>query len=358
MSFIVGVRRRRNTPGLFGLVAALGLVSPSVSASEPESPVIPPAPPEAFPAALDLTWDAPEGCSSAAAIEARIEAMLSGAPRGVGVARVEAVVTRVPGGVTMDLRTTYDGRADVRTVNARTCRALEDSTAVLLAIALEPTLAAEPPEPRPEPIAADPSVLPQQPRKRPAEPRPRPSSNSTTHRVPSGPAPSSTPAVTPTGSVALGGERGMFGQTPPAGRVDIGIAARRWRIEAQGRYFAPRRRTGDDAAVLVQAGTGGLRGCWTPHVGSWVLAACGGAEAGGLWAASRNLDPAERGVGPIVGMNAAFEVGRRLGPIELWGGLEAFGRIWGTRIRLRNAPLLEPSPVSVRFGLGVRFGPK
>ncbi|MEM6295905.1 MAG: hypothetical protein AAGA54_31830, partial [Myxococcota bacterium] len=159
------------------------------------APSIPPPPPEdPFPAAFELIWDAPSGCSSAEAIEARVAALLDGAPRGQGTAQVHAAVTEAPTGVTMTLTTTYAGRSDARTVTSPSCGSLEEATALLLAIALEPRLApAETPKPAPEPEPEPEPEPPQQPAR--VEPPAR-----ATPRSPS--PPTLPPAVTPEPRVA------------------------------------------------------------------------------------------------------------------------------------------------------------
>ncbi|MEM6292775.1 MAG: hypothetical protein AAGA54_15990 [Myxococcota bacterium] len=266
----------------------------------------------------------------------------------------------------MTLTTTYAGRSDARTVTSPSCGSLEEATALLLAIALEPRLApAETPKPAPEPEPEPEPEPPQQPAR--VEPPAR-----ATPRSPS--PPSLPPAVTaepraaaaspgrrerrlkPSVAAAVGAEWGQIRQPTVAVRLDVGLAAERWRIDAQGRYFAPRRREAAAAVLLMQAGTAGVRGCWTPSLGPWRLAGCAGAEGGALRLDTRALSPAEQRVGPLVGATTAFEVGRRVGGVELWAGVEAFARLWATRVQVQGDPLLVPWPVSPRLWLGARLG--
>ena len=335
---------------MLGLLLGLRLAAPQIPPPPPEDP---------FPAAFELTWDAPAGCSSAAAIEARVAALLEGVARGEGVAVVHATVTQAPDGVTMALTTTYAGRSDARTVTSASCASLEEATALLLAIALEPRLA-----PEPEPEGGEPEGGELEPDdvepEGPTLERP-PAPSVATAPEPDGPRRRSTPLLAGgapgwTAAVAVGGEWGQIRQPTFGVRVDVGVAQSRWRAEVQGRYFAPRRREAAAAVVLMQAGTAGLRGCWTPSAGEWHLATCGGAEAGALRLDSRELTPPEQRVGPLVGATAAVEVARTVGAAELWLGVDAFVRIWATRVRVQGDDLLVPWPISPRVWLGARFG--
>ena len=370
VSFILVVAPNLHMRLRLGLIASLSLVATRADAREHVSGVGPPSharvagDEEAFPKALELTWNAPEGCTDARAIEARIAALLNGASRGRGVARVRGEVERVATGVKMTMHTEYAGRVDVRVVESPSCGSLEEAAALLLAIALEPRLAdehldaglgatAEPtqvnvPPPRPD-VTRGPEPLPPRPTRAP--------SVSVVSLEVDPPARSEEPPVpiALTLGVGAGGEWGLIRQPMLALRGDVGVAGDAWRIEAQGRYLAPRRRVEGDAAVLLQAGTAGLRGCWTPDVHWARLALCGGGEAGGMRAETRNVAPAGRRVGPLGGFNGALEVSRTLGAVELWGGVDAFVPVQANRVKVDGDLVFAPAPISPRLTVGVRF---
>ncbi|MBK8241494.1 MAG: hypothetical protein IPK74_38785 [Deltaproteobacteria bacterium] len=103
------------------------------------APATMPAPPD--PRELELHWRAPADCPSREELERRIHALLPDAPSGEGVLVIEGEVTRTETAATLMLRSTYEGRSDTRTITSPTCAELTETTAVLVAIALEPSAA-------------------------------------------------------------------------------------------------------------------------------------------------------------------------------------------------------------------------
>jgi hypothetical protein len=325
-----------------------------------------PAPPEEpYPATLDLQWNAPPGCSSAASIESRIAALLSGPPRGDGEAKVIADVEATSRGVHMTLTTTFAGATDVREVDSASCEALADATAVLLAVSLEPGLDAgaetqpEPGTPQPEPgppRTAAPATLPGPPQL-PAIPS---SSSPATHpvtvdsaRPPEAGAPR---RVAAHGYIGGGAEWGAVQDWTGVVQAGLGVRgrARPWAAEIGGTYVVPRRHDGG----LYQVGAVGLRGCWTPRRGPWALLACGGGEFGLLRVDTRGLVPTRSVTGPSHGVTAS------LGALWQRRRLAAFVRSEGVTLLSRSRTTTggaDPEEraaqraVSVRLMLGVRF---
>lgn len=323
-----------------------------------------PAPPEEpFPATLDLQWNAPPGCSSADAIEARIEALLSGPPRGDGEAQVVANVVRTRRGVHMTLTTTFEGAADVREVESASCDALADATAVLLAVSLEPSLELEPkpvePEPEPEPESAPipPPLAPEAPE--PPEPPPRmplsvPVESTTVASAPN-PEPESERPPAVHGYVVGGAERGAVQGWAGAVQAGLGVRgrARPWAVEAGGTYVTPRREDGG----LYQVGAGHVRACWTPGRGPWALLACGGGELGLLRVDTRALVPARTRTGPSHGLAASVAGLWQRRRVGLFARVEGVGLLARSRTTTAGDPPQERSaqrPVSLRLMLGVR----
>lgn len=322
---------------------------------------VPALPEEPYPATLDLQWNAPPGCSSADAIEARIEALLSGPPRGDGEAKVVADVRRVSGGVHMTLTTTFAGAADVREVESGSCEALADATAVLLAVSLEPGLEAEveaDAEPQPEPapsLEPGPVILPEPPQL-PATPSSEPPEPAVEVSVPPTDDPDPVPLVAVHGFVSGGGERGAVQDWTGVVQAGLGVRgrARPWAAEVGGTYVAPRRHDGG----LYQVGAANLRACWTPARGPWSMLACGGGEVGLLRVDTRGLVPTRTVNGPSHGVAAS------LGGLWQRGRLAAFVRSEGVVLLSRSRTTTggaDPEEraaqraVSVRLMVGLRF---
>ncbi len=321
----------------------LGLLGPAV-----------PEPPKT-PAGFTLRWQAPQGCSSAEAIEARVAALLSAPAAGEGIAEVEAVVRRTPRGVHMRLTTQFEGAVDQREVDSGSCEALSEATAMLLAVSLEPGLAPEPepepaPEPEPEPEPApepEPEPEPDQATAAPISPRARvtPAAAATVDPMP-GPASRRLQLVVRAG---LGVEWGALRDVALGLRIAAGIAGPHWRAVLTGTYLAPRR----GPQGLYQLTAAGARGCWRTG-GLWDVSACAGAEVGGLRVDTRGLDPPRARVGPYAAPLAAVGVGRSLGPVALTVDAEGAVRAWGSRTVLNAQPLLEQRVVSLRMLAGVQ----
>lgn len=319
-----------------------------VGVSQPA--VVPEAPRP--PAAFTLTWSGAPECGSAAAIQARVEALLSGPPQGEGVAEVVGVVRRGPTQVELELTTIFEGGKNTRRMKASSCKDLVEATAVLLSVALEPGLS--------EPEGSAPTTLVEPP---PAPPRPvalvaaeRLSSVGVAANRSEREGQAQRPVGGPRLSLGVAGgvEYGGLAAATGALRLSLGARGRSWSAEALGTYLTPRQVQRDGLGGRHQLGTAGLRGCWHragPGLGAEF---CGGVEAGGLRVDSEGVSPSVNITGPYVGPAAS------VAGVWAWSrfafSLRAEGvvPVWGSQTRVRGEVLLKPFPVSFRMFAGVR----
>jgi len=359
-------------------------------------PPLAPLPPDPF--EFELAWEAPEGCPTREDVERRISALLPGAPTGDGVLAVEAVVTSRSDAFVLNLRSTFRGRTELREVRAHDCSNLGETTAVWLAIALEPGRAiavSVPPEPPLVPPPGGDAAVPS------PDPAPRFTDSdlrrgSTADRgldpdvdrasanaVPSGrvePAASGhslgiASDVSSSGSgggkhlasrrarkhgprdyglrIAGGLEAGAL--PPPAGAVQLaGLLV--WphaRFEAHGLWLVPR--TSVDAAgegATYQLWAGGARGCGQPVVRAFEFPVCLGVEAGAVRAAPIGFANEEAIHVPWVAGLASAAVARAWGPIGLFAGIEGVVQMVGPEFFIGESTQLDPWTVSLRALVG------
>ena len=344
------------------LRAIAWLAAVAEPASVPPPPELPDDPLE-----LELHWRAPPGCPSTEAIEARIRALLPGATGGDGVLVVEGDVTLDGRGARLALASTFRGRTERRELLARDCDELAEATAVLLAVALEPSREAElehpakerapeeatiPPPPDPEattlathdaPIATD--LVPTL------------ESQHTTTTTPTK-VPPRRRRRTPFGwavRIAAGIDAG--GVPPPTAALQ-GAALLEWpraRLELHGAWLAPRtRRDAEGHGGTYQLGAAGLRGCGRLFWGAVELPLCLGAEAGTVRGrgatGSRRVEH-----GPWLGALASAGVARAWGPVGIWSAAEGLGRIIGSRFLVGEDVVQRQWPVSVRVLVGIEI---
>jgi len=131
---------------------------------------------------LELAWEAPEGCPDRAFMRRRIGQLLhnpAATPKNVAAS---AKIERSPDSrfhLALSVRT--DGVEENRTMDADSCSALAEASAVVIALAIAPSQGAEPP---------DEGRTPETPEERASEPPPQPS-------APSAPSAPSTPNIEP-----------------------------------------------------------------------------------------------------------------------------------------------------------------
>ena len=181
---------------------------------------------------IDLTWSAPAGCPSRAAVLAEIQTILEGSIATAHPVDARAAVTRTGARWHVELAIRSDQGSGERTLDADSCAELGSAVALIVALAVDPTRRPPPKEPTPETVdAAAPSVAP------PPPPPPRTEDE---------------PADGPRLAVGAAG-LADFGALPSAGvggAVSLAGLYRRARLEARGRLLGSQR--ADDPARPTQ----------------------------------------------------------------------------------------------------------
>ena len=269
------------------------------------------APPPPEPPSYEVRWDAPDDCATAQDVRAEVSRLgvESTAPREPRVGAEE--VLRVSGTVTrsdderwrLTLVLKQRGRPQGRALEAPSCRALVESAAFIIAVALDPSVGGlAQPEPKPEP-ASEPKPEPEPTPGPEPEPKPEP------------------PQRTLWAAIQAGG--GMrVGSSPIGGTAElaVGVEGLRWRVELGGAYDPPREFEGVDPSVAMrlQAGRGALRGCYVASIRRVAFPTCAAAEVGGLDAAGRRLETSlrRRRLWLAFGLRGGVEI-RIVGPLAL-----------------------------------------
>jgi hypothetical protein len=202
------MRRPSYTPFLsLGLALTAAVLAPDAWAGEESG--------------FQLTWQAPEGCPPASAVELEIERLLAGSAReraSAGLQVKGTVEHEAQWLVTLD--TTSKTASGHRTIQAATCQALANATALIVALIIDPDAVAAhkdetkvvPPTPVPSLPVAAPTTAPPEPAKQGAR---------TTHGLL---------------GFAAAGNLGVLPSADVALSVHLGVARQRWRIEARGAY--------------------------------------------------------------------------------------------------------------------------
>ncbi|HWB76211.1 MAG TPA: hypothetical protein VG755_14675 [Nannocystaceae bacterium] len=312
-------------------------------------PVDVPTPPD--PRELELVWRAPERCPTQADILRRLDVLLPGDSNGEGVLHVECDVTVDPSGARLQLVSTFRGTTERREITADDCGALGEATAVLLAVALEPSARGpeSPPKPAPTvtepPIAEDPVEDPIA--ADPVAPKIAPIAPVTT-TTPTRRAPLAIPSHF---GLRIAGGLEVGGVPPPSGAVQLAglVLWRRARLEIHAAYLPPRRR----AEARYQLVTAGARGCGRLFAREVEFPLCLGAEAG-LMRGRADGRPAVNG--PWLGVLASAGVSRAWGPVAIWAAVEGLGSVLWTEFRVDGDLRFKPSAVSMRalFGIELR----
>lgn len=314
-----------------------------------------PAPPK--PAAFELRWTAPEGCPTEEAIAARVADLAPNPSGGEGTMLLEATVERGTSGFTLALRVSYLEQVDERVIEAQDCGALGESTALVVAIALEPGLESSEPQDRPDPENAEESI-----------------EDPTDSTVPSsidggfeddvGPPDSQPPAPRRNRGLLEGAGVRLspmveFGALPS---VTGGVAATmlvawpRWRFELFGAYLVPQRGAGPgDSAGLAQLGVVGVRGCRRLFAGPVEFPLCLGLETGALRVDSRGLTPENTlhyaWLAPSA--TAGLSVGGER--VRFYAAPEVAVGTLRSRILVNGDPIFETGLVSLRLLLGLEI---
>jgi len=310
----------------------------------------------------EIEWVAPEGCPSQADLEARIDALLADQELGTSTVAARLEAREAPGsGWTLELSM---ASGDRRTLPGLTCEDLTDAAALLVAIAVSPSLAdaeapperivedggspatvaaPEPPEPRSEPVRSMPEPLVVARSEPPSRPRTR------------------TPLAW---GLRLGGGAG-FGLLPkPAGMLDVaaGPIGNKWAVDV-GVIGLPRVEARfpdhDEVGGVFGLWAAEARGCGVPGIRTVEFPLCLG-MAGGLVHG--------HGIGDLVSRSAVAgwvaAVGGPAVRFPIWGRLRGYVAADGAVVLLRPQLELEDVGVlccervlggSVSAGVQVRF---
>jgi hypothetical protein len=321
-----------------------------------QPPVVPSPPDRPDPLELQLEWHAPAGCPTAAEIDARLRSLLPGDPAGEGVLVVRGEITASPSGVDLVLVSTFRGQVERRELHAPDCRELGEATAVLLAVALEPTRTAEILEATPA------TVVPEAPRGAGEstavatdEVRDEPAATQASAR--DEPPPRRRARRPYGGAVRIAGGLDAGGLPPLTGAVELAFVLEwpRARMEVHGAWLTPVLREIDGRGATFQLGAAGVSGCGRLFVRAVEFPLCAGIEAGALQARPDDLgsDAIERR--PWVGAIAGVGVARAWGPVGVWAAVQGIGRVVGAEFQLEGQALLRQWPVTVRALLGIEL---
>lgn len=244
-------------------------------------------------AAVQLSWTAPSQCPPASKVREGIASLLGDATAVAAASEVRVVAEVVTEATAyrLNLRVETPSGQTTKTMSGTHCEVLVDATALISAIAIDPSAVFEATEPPPPPQQLgppDPGLEGPADAESPHEPAPkpessRPAADSVVDRRPAPPprAPARVPLVRfglqATGGLDLAMLPGVSGGLSIVGAV----FGARWRAEVTGVALFPR--TGEvQSQVGARVGllAAGLRGCWTPTVGEVEFPLCGGAEAG------------------------------------------------------------------------------
>jgi hypothetical protein len=296
-------------------------------------------------------------------IREQVAALVPEPRGGEGVLYVEATVEPRDGAFVLGLRTRFFDRHDQREVRARACDELAEAVALVVAISLDPSLAATSPagpEARTtgeaEPSEAEPGVpepVPPDPLRSPTPPAPRPEPPATDARPrPGRSRPPSTWMVRLAPKLELG--------TLPAfgGGLDlaVGVLWRWWRLELHGAHSWPRRALGPGgSAGRFQLGTVGVRGCGRPRVGRVELPVCLGLDGGALRVDSEGLRPAATLHGPWLVQSLGVGLAAGGTRVGFWTLVEGSATLVWSRITVGEETIFRQFPVSARMLAGIEL---
>jgi hypothetical protein len=331
--------------GLRWLVALLGSAPAATTALVPEP-------------ALTIQVDADPACDRADALQRELGRyrLATGDHDARIDARIDVQIRSADaGGFAIALRIEFaDGSVD-RRFDAASCELATSATALMIAVALDPTGALEAldhaeaelaPESEPEPESEPPS-----------EPEPVPESEPE-------PEPEPEPKPRDLGLVAQLAGQGGLGPLPGFGFelfASLGLRARATRVELLTHAGLPRtiRLPDRDAGVRLHYWSLGLRGCGEPTVARVGLGfpLCLGPELGGLTAVGFGLDQNRRSSARWLAV--AGSAGLSWSPTRVFGvflAAEAWLGIARPRTRIEGAGVVHrPEQAGMRVRAGVEF---
>jgi hypothetical protein len=275
------------------MALALGLVEPAVGgASEPAVGVPELVSPAAE--AVALTWQAPAGCPDAAAVRRALAGYLGEGPSAEAGAAVRAVarVTQSGGAYRLVLRTETASGESRRETTADDCAVLVDATAVIVAIAVDPSTVLGRGDAAPRPVEPEPVEPPSEPAPSepadpvdPVDPGPTEAAPILAPEVPSPVPPPVSPRVRYGVRVGGGVDLGVLPGLAGGVRVAAAAFGRPWRAELRGDFWFPRTATAAEGiGARVSLWSLGARGCGVPAVAraGLELPLCAGLESGAM----------------------------------------------------------------------------
>lgn len=309
-----------------------------------------PAPVLPTPRDYALTWEAPAECPDEAAIRSRIEAWRLD-PQGEGEMQVTGRVHRTASGYRLALTTSFAGQTNARMVDFGSCSEAGDAAALVVAVALTPSLAGtdersvpEPPTTVEQPVAAQGDSIDPIP---PVVDHPPPVVAAPRRRL-------ARPSIITRADAGL-----EWGALPALGGtvgVTFGLDWRKVGVHVTGRWIGVRIAEGPPASRAgVQMGAVAPALCGLPRVGAWTLPVCGAVEAGVVRIDRLGF----RRPGPVFGP--------WLAPLVTAGAVRSFGRfgillevgaavpIVDTRAFSAGSLLFAPKPVSLRSVVGFQI---
>jgi hypothetical protein len=309
--------------------------------------------------AVDLRWNAPEGCPDAASVTARLGEYLGHAAASGEPARVDADVRRLDDGA-WELTLRFEDRPeDPRVLTNATCEGLAEAAVVVVAIVVTPEVA-EPSEPV-EPVEpSEPAVpAPSEPASEPPTPAPAPASEPApvsteaepvADREPARPARPVELSVSALAGVGFGPVPVGFALAP-----SLAVSGPRWRVALSAIYEPTRSLR---LADLPESGSDlmhwalGPEACWLPRVlPRLAIPVCGGVELGRLEATPVALVDGRPRRSSWAAATVAVGLRARVHPrVALWLAPSAVITLTPARVRVEGEPepLFRTAPVGVR----------
>lgn len=315
-------------------LAALLAVAP---ASSPEDSV------------FELTWSAPDACPPRADVIAEVTRLLGDLKPQEAWVSANGRVRATDEGYALILEIRSGESVGERALQGESCKEVVDAAALIMAIAINPSVLERASGPAPVPDPRE-------------DPEPASDADAEPVTVPSPPLPA---PRRPAFVVRAGAGAGAFLLPGPTGTVAVavGVVGRFWRVEAEGAYWFAREVTrADDVGGRFQLGWAGVRGCGAPERGDFEFPLCAGIDLGAM-----------RGTGlgdalASVRSRNAIWLAVRGGPSLVWRGNEWVG-FWlaadGIVPVLRPRFDIQPSgrevfrvnPAGLQVQLGVEFRP-
>jgi hypothetical protein len=315
---------------------------------------------------FSLEWTGTEDCAQRSAVLSRLEYLLGGPPEASPPIEARARVERRKSDnwrLRLAIRQGADRRE--RVLEAQTCGALAEATALIVALAISPeservqeALASSPEQDGGIGVELDPPSEPRTPQERrtpaPVMRRSLPPDRAT-HPAPS------------TGSplrvrVASGIDTGLLPAVAFGAAAGAVLALDGWRFELVGTYWFERRARRDDApekGADIAAITGTLTTCALLLRAPIAAGPCAGVEGGGLFGSGFGVTEPESGVAPWLAATAGGVVAfPLLAEADLAIRADLVAAPARARFVLDNVgPVHRPSAISARLGAGldVRF---